>query len=90
MVIQRLSDTSFLNSGFYHGSVSSGPMNISFGPFWIILKTHGDIRNFVFVAGVNDTGNKLLTRVNNIAGVVDAGNETFATILTDKLKVNIK
>jgi hypothetical protein len=54
------------------------------------LKTHGDIRNFVFVAGVNDTGNKLLTRVNNIAGVVDAGNETFATILTDKLKVNIK
>jgi hypothetical protein len=36
----------------------------------------------VFIAGVNDTGNKLFTRVNNIAGVVDAGDETFATIST--------
>jgi hypothetical protein len=33
MVIERESDTRFSTSGFSHGSVSPGPMNISLGPF---------------------------------------------------------
>ncbi len=37
------------------------------GPFWIFSKIRGDIRELMFIAGVNDTGEKLF------AGVVDTG-----------------
>ncbi len=47
-------------------------------PFWIFSKILGDIRELMFVTGVNDTGNKLFSGVNDtgeklIAGVVDTG-----------------
>jgi hypothetical protein len=41
------------------------------------MKIPGDIRNFVFIASVNDTGNKLLT------GVGDIGHYTFHGINED-------
>jgi hypothetical protein len=42
------------------------------------LKIRGDIRKLLFIAGVNDTGDKLFSGVNDsgekfIAGVVDTG-----------------
>ncbi len=82
MVIQRESDTRFSTLGFSHVA-----LNISLGH----SKIQGDIRFFVFLAGVNDTANKLFTCVNHIAGVVDTGNKTVATLSPcQHLKVNIK
>jgi hypothetical protein len=63
--LKRESDTRFLTSGFYCDSVSSGPMSIPLGPFQIFSKIRGDIHNFVFIAGVNDTGDKLVIGVNS-------------------------
>jgi hypothetical protein len=45
-------------------------------PFLIFSKIRGDIRELMFITGVNDTGNKLFSSVNDtgkkfIAGVVD-------------------
>ncbi len=47
-------------------------------PFWIFSKIRGDIRELMFITGVNDTCNKLFSGVNDtgekfIAGVVDTG-----------------
>jgi hypothetical protein len=50
----------FSSSGFYHDSVSSGPLYF----IRAISKILRDIRNFVFIAGVNDTGDKLFNGVN--------------------------
>ncbi len=49
-----------------------------FEPFWNFSKIRGDIRELMFITGVNDTGNKLFNGVNDtgeklIAGVVDTG-----------------
>ncbi len=44
------------------------------GLFQICTKVCGDIRNFVFVAGINDTGDKLLT------GVSDTGDNTLSRV----------
>ncbi len=35
------------------------------GSFQIFMKIHGDIYYFVFVAGVDDNGDKLVTGANN-------------------------
>jgi hypothetical protein len=35
------------------------------GLFQIFTKICGDIHNFVFIAGINDTGDKLFTSVNS-------------------------
>ncbi len=35
----------------------------------IFTKIRGDIRNFVFIAGVNDTGDKLFTGVNDTSDI---------------------
>ncbi len=48
------------------------------GPFWIFSKIRGDIRELMFITGVNDTGEKLFNGVNDtgekfIAGVNDTG-----------------
>jgi hypothetical protein len=47
-------------------------------PFRIFSKIRGDIRELLFITGVNDTGNKLFSGVNDtdekfIAGVFDTG-----------------
>ncbi len=53
-------------------------MSTSLGPFRIFSKIHEDILEWMFITGVNDTGDKLFTGVNNIgdkfiAGFVDTG-----------------
>ncbi len=64
MLAQRESDTRFSNFKLFHVSVSPGPLSIPLGPFLIFMKIRGDIRYFVFIAGVklfidvNDTGEK--------------------------------
>jgi len=45
----------FSSSGFFHESVSPWPLSILLGPYRIFTKIRADIRNFVFIAGVNDT-----------------------------------
>jgi hypothetical protein len=39
------------------------PLSISLGPFRMVV--HGDVCNFVFIAGVNHTGDMLFTGANN-------------------------
>ncbi len=43
---------------FFHKSVSLGPLNIPIGPFQIFSKIRGDIREWMFISDVNDTGEK--------------------------------
>ncbi len=54
-----------MTSGLSHESVSPGPPSISFGLFQIFSKIRGDIRECVFITGVNDAGDKLFTGVND-------------------------
>ncbi len=54
--------------------MSPKPPSIPMGPF----KIRGDIREWIFIAGVNDTGDQLFSGVNDtgekfIAGVNDTG-----------------
>jgi hypothetical protein len=65
---------------FFHESVSPRPISIPLGPFWIFSKIRGDIRELMFIACVNDTGEKLFSGVNDtgkkfIAGVVDTSDK---------------
>ncbi len=67
-----------MTSGFFHESVSPRPPSNPLEPFLIFSKTCVDIRELLFITGVNDTGNKLFSGVNDtgekfIAGVVDTG-----------------
>ncbi len=39
-------------------------ISIPLGPFWIFSKIRRDIRELMFIAGVNDTGEKLFSGVN--------------------------
>ncbi len=71
-----------MSSGFFHNSVSKRPVSISLGKFRIFTKIRGDTRNFVFIAGVVDTGDKLFT------GVIDIGDTGI--VVTDKLSPVIK
>ncbi len=45
--------------------MSPGPMSIPLGPFRIFSKIGGDILIWMFITGVNDTGQKLFTGVND-------------------------
>ncbi len=52
------------------------PPSIPLGPFWIFSKIRRDIRELMFITGVNDTGEKLFSGVNDtgenfVAGVND-------------------
>ncbi len=56
--------------------MSPRPPNIPLGPFWIFLKIRRDIREWIFIAGIVDTGDKLFNGVNDtgekfITGVND-------------------
>ena len=58
--------------------MSPRPISIPLGPFGIFSKIRGDIRELMFIAGVNDTGEKLFSGVNDTAdkffgGVNDTG-----------------
>ncbi len=58
-------------------SVPQAP-KYSIGAFWIFSKIRGDIRELMFITGVNHIGDKLFSGVNDtsekfIAGVVDTG-----------------
>ncbi len=50
---------------FFHESVSPGPMTTPLGPFRIFSKIREDILEWMFITGVNDTGDKLFTGVND-------------------------
>jgi hypothetical protein len=45
---------------FFHESVSPRPPSIPLEPFWIFSKIRGDIRELMFITGVNNTGDKLI------------------------------
>ncbi len=55
----------FRSQFFFHESVSSRPPSIPVGPFWIFSKIRGDVRELMFITGVNDTGEKLFSGVND-------------------------
>jgi hypothetical protein len=60
--------------------VSPRPPSIPLKPVSIFWKIRGDIRELMFITGVNDTGDKLFSGVNDtgekfIAGVVDTGEQ---------------
>ncbi len=55
----------FRRQVFFMTQFPPGLLRIPLRPFKIFTRIRGDIRNFVFIAGINDTGNKLLTGVNN-------------------------
>ncbi len=52
-------------SGLFHGSVSPRPPSIPLEPLWIFSKIHENIRELLFITGVNDTGDKLFSGVND-------------------------
>ncbi len=63
---------------FFHESVSPGPLSNPLGSFQFFSQIRRDNREWMFISGVNDTGDKLFSGVNNtgekfIAGVVDTG-----------------
>ncbi len=70
----RESDTRFSPSGFFHESVSPGPLSIPLGPFWFFSKIRGDISESIFITGRNDTRNNLFSGVN------DTGDKTVLPI----------
>ncbi len=51
--------------GFFHEAVSPRPLSTPSGPFKIFTKIRGDISSFVFIVGINDTGDKVFTGVND-------------------------
>ncbi len=72
-------------SGFFHESVSPRPPSISLEPFWIFSKIRRDIRELMFITGVNDTGDKLFSGVNDIgekfiASVNDTAKKLFTSV----------
>ena len=44
---------------FFYESESPRPPSIPLGPFQIFSRIRGDIREWMFVSGVNDTGEKI-------------------------------
>jgi hypothetical protein len=50
---------------FFYESVSPQPQSIPLGPFRIFSKIRGDIRKSRGITGVNDTGCKFATGINN-------------------------
>jgi hypothetical protein len=66
----------FSTSGFFsHGSVSLGPLSIPLGLLRIFTKIRGDIHNFVLIAGINDTSDKLFE------GVTETGHTGTTAIM---------
>jgi hypothetical protein len=55
-VINKLKGS--LTRDFFHKSVSPAPLSIPLGPFQIFSKIRGDICEWMFISGVNDTSEK--------------------------------
>ncbi len=64
----------FRSQFFFHESVSLGPLSIPLGPFQIFSKIRRDNREWMFISGVNDTGDKLF------GGVNDTGDKFFGGV----------
>ncbi len=45
--------------------MATKPLSIPLGMFWIFMKIRGDIREWMFITVVNNTGDKLFSGVNN-------------------------
>jgi hypothetical protein len=58
--------------------VSPRLISIPLGLFLIFSKIRGDIRELMFIAGVNDTGKKLFS------GVVETGDKFFIVDISQK------
>ncbi len=63
---------------FFHESVYPGPLSIPLGSFQLFSKIRRDNREWMFISGVNDTGDKLFGGDNDtadkfIGGVIDTG-----------------
>ncbi len=54
----RESDTRISTSGFFHKSMAPRPLSITLGSFRIFSKIRGDNREWMFITGVNDIGEK--------------------------------
>jgi hypothetical protein len=70
---------------FFHESVSPRPPSIPLGLLWIFSKIRGDIPEWIFIAGVNDTSDKLFSGVNDtgekfFAGVNDTAEKLFTGV----------
>jgi hypothetical protein len=52
------------------------------GPFRFFTNICGDLRNFIFITGVKDTGDTLLTSVNYTSDKLFTG-DTFIAIVVD-------
>ncbi len=64
-------------SVFFH-EVYPGPLSIPLGSFRLFSKSRRDNREWMFISGVNDTGDKLFSGVNDTAHkfigcVIDTG-----------------
>jgi hypothetical protein len=58
----------FLPLVFFHESVSPQPQSIPLGLFQIFLKIRGDISKSRCTTGINETGAKLATDINDTEG----------------------
>ncbi len=58
---------------FFHESVSPGPLSNPLWSFRLFSKIRRDIRKWMFISGVNDTGDKLFGGVNNTGAKVFGG-----------------
>jgi hypothetical protein len=74
----------FLLQVFFHESPSPKPLIITLGSFRIFSKIRGDIRKSRCTTGVNDTGGKFVTGINDTDTpcVADTGGK-FATGVND-------
>ncbi len=51
-------------SFFFHESMSPGPLSNPLGSFQLFSKIRRDNRKWMFISGVNDTGDKFFGGVN--------------------------
>jgi hypothetical protein len=58
---------------FFHESSSPKPLKITLGSVSIFLKIRGDIRKSGCIAGINDTGGKFGTGVNDVGSLLQGG-----------------
>jgi hypothetical protein len=72
----------FLLQVFFHESSSPKPLKITLVSFKIFSKNHGDICKSRCTTGVNYTGGKFATGINDTGGITDIGGK-FATGVSD-------
>ncbi len=80
----------FRSQFFSHDSVPPRPASSPLGPFWIFSKIRGDIRELIFIIGVNDTGEKLVSGVNDTGDkfIIDTGDQLSAVTTTPAINLS--